>query len=279
MYFSKFPILNYPLKDGETFRFALARNIIRRIILSEDLKSRGNAFIEYSVKDGERPEHIADKLYGDPSFHWIVLLTNDVIDAHNGWYKSSQVVEEQIQKKYSGYSLYFTTPSDGFFHSSQIAAGASLGQGANTHPIQGYSPEMCKIAVQYSGFEPGSATIRGVCGSIIPITVHRVEPSYISLHHFSVEGASGNSIGSFLDPLSQRLDNPDQLGNPVGVTSQFYDTYIGRYMGISGDKNDMYVVNNKDYEMMVNESRRTIKLLHPRFRDRAIQELETLLRV
>jgi len=58
-YFSKFPLVKYPIKDGAVFRVVFARNLLRRIALSEDMKSSDSAFLEYDIKDGERPEQIA----------------------------------------------------------------------------------------------------------------------------------------------------------------------------------------------------------------------------
>ena len=299
MYFSKFPILNYPIKDGETFKTVYARNILRRIVLSGDLKSSDAAFIEYSVKDGERPEHIAEKLYGDPNYHWLVLLTNDTIDPHHGWYKSDSVMQEYIQAKYSGYSVYFTDHGGNFLYSSQIGSGATLVQGSISGTIKNYQETLCKLSVDVIGYSkeytppsnpgatPGLATIQGLCGGLISIRIHRVDPSFSSVHHFSqVTGnnADGTPIESRIDPVSKYystysyLQN-DYLGATLDGEIKFYDTYIGKYMGISGSPNTNFVVTNQAHENNSNNTKRTIKLIHPRLKDRAMQELESLLRV
>ena len=54
-YFSKFPILQYPVRDGNQFRFAFVANVLRRVGLSQELKGTDGAFIVYNLKDGERP--------------------------------------------------------------------------------------------------------------------------------------------------------------------------------------------------------------------------------
>lgn len=42
-------------------------------------------FYEYEVKDGETPEVIAGKYYGNPEYHWVVLLFNSIVDPLYDW--------------------------------------------------------------------------------------------------------------------------------------------------------------------------------------------------
>ena len=37
------------------------------------------------LKKGETPEMIADKLYGDPNLHWIVMYVNGITDRYHQW--------------------------------------------------------------------------------------------------------------------------------------------------------------------------------------------------
>ena len=50
-------------------------------------------------------------------------------------------------------------------------------------------------------------------------------------------------------------------------------------MGVSGAYLDTYSVSNYEYETNKNEQKRTIKILHPQYKEKAIKELESLLRV
>ena len=49
------------------------------------VKSNVLMFDTYDVKEGETPEMIADKLYGDPELHWVILLTNNITDRYYQW--------------------------------------------------------------------------------------------------------------------------------------------------------------------------------------------------
>lgn len=236
MYFSKFPVLRYPVKSGDTFRLSLARNLLRRVGLSDGLKSVDAAFVKYDVLDGERPEHIADKLYGDPELHWLVLLANEIIDPYHDWYKSDAAMEEYLGRKYSGYHVYFTDPQDRLLESPQIDAGATLVQGSLSAPITSYDPNMCRVGVEVQGFSEthpttipiqsqvvegslagpttarrfplynpvGLGSILGLNGNTIPIKIHKVEPQSSSVRYFST-GSPLNSENSVvvLDALGQ----------------------------------------------------------------------------
>lgn len=300
MYFSKFPLVKYPVMDNGGFRFVFARNLLRRIALSEEMKSSDGAFMEYSIKDGERPEHIAERVYGDPSYHWLVLLTNDVLDPYHDWYRSSAAMEDYIQKKHGGYSVFFTDPSDNFLYSSYIAKGSTLTQSQKSSTITDYHPTLCKVVVSGAGFVDGAATITVSGGTAYSVKIHRVDQTYVSVNHFEISRPSTDSGASekfTVDPLSQQSSSYSLLGGPVGATQDEYpvsgiglnysgagdvslwETYIGKYMGISGSEVNQYAVTNYIHEMNVNETKRTIKILHPRFKREAVRELESLLRV
>jgi hypothetical protein len=289
MYFSNFPTLGYPIYVGESLQYILCRNIIRRCALSQELKKSNGIFIEYSIKDGETPEHIAERIYGDPELHWIILLTNNIIDPYHDWYKSGIVLERYIQSKYKGYSIFFTNTSgvnSSIFYSSDIQKGITLTQGSISNLVEDYEPQLCKITTKGSGFVSGSATLQVSGGITYGIEIRRSIQSYRAVNYFKVDRPI-NDIGSqesiTVDPFSENTGKYHEtsagesyIGNDISL---FNSTYIGRYMGVSGAYLDTYSVSNYDYETNKNEQKRTIKILHPQYKEKAIKELESLLRV
>lgn len=302
MYFSKFPVVEYPIKDGSSIRYVYARNILRRIALSENIKSGEGIFIEYSVKDGERPEHIAERIYGSPTYHWLILLSNEIIDAYHGWYKSGFVMEDYIQKKYGGYSVFITDATDGFFFNSSVVSGSTLTQGSTNQTIIDYTPTLCKMTVRGSGsLVEGTATIGLSGGGTSTIKIQRIEPSYVAVHHFEVSrpvGDCGASEEMVVDPLSQQNSSYSIVGGVIGMAENEYptttegityvgsgtvslnETYIGKYMGIGVDAPvNLFSITNYIYENRKNDSAKTIRILHPKYKKLASEEFESLLRV
>jgi hypothetical protein len=299
-YFSKFPVLQYPVRDGDTFRYVFVANILRRVALSEDIKGSDGAFVEYSIKDGERPEHIAERVYGDASFHWLVLMTNNIIDPYHGWYKSGSAIEDYVQNKHGGYTVYITNTSDQFFYESGVETGSTLSQGGRSTAIKDYDPNLCKLTIDGTDFATGFATIGVSGGSSYSVNIKKIEPSYMAVHHFEIPFDGGISAANdkfTVDPLSQQTGSYSVVGGVIGSkeneypittvgldyegseTVDFWETYIGKYMGVSGADVTTYAVSNYIYENSINDDKRTIKILHPRYKREALTELEALLRV
>ena len=109
MYFNIVPNIAYDQKPI-SFPFSksdyiVAKNFFRRYKLNDDIFSQAVYFKKYAVQDGERPDTIAKKIYGNPYYDWVVLLTNNVINAQYDWplsgYDLAQVIESNFDDPYS----------------------------------------------------------------------------------------------------------------------------------------------------------------------------------
>ena len=97
-YFSRFPMMAYDVVGNDNYK--LLPNILRRVKLRQGIRSGSFLFDNYDVKDGERPEDIAFKLYGDPELHWVVLMTNNITDRYYQWPLSAPQFAEHLTDKY-----------------------------------------------------------------------------------------------------------------------------------------------------------------------------------
>ena len=71
-YFSRFPDIFYDISgDGN---FQVVNNLLKRVAFREKVRTNTLLYDTYDVREGESPESIAHKFYGDVEFHWIVLL-------------------------------------------------------------------------------------------------------------------------------------------------------------------------------------------------------------
>tara|TARA_B100000424_G_C22929962_1_gene494719 strand:+ start:156 stop:683 length:528 start_codon:yes stop_codon:yes gene_type:complete len=99
MYFANFPLIPYDsVGDGN---FKLVTNLLKRVAVRSKVKSNTSLFDTYTVKEGQTPEIIADKLYGDPNLHWIVMYVNDITDRYHQWPMTSAQFLSFINEKYS----------------------------------------------------------------------------------------------------------------------------------------------------------------------------------
>ena len=58
-------------------------------------------FTEITVGDGERPEDIATRYYGNPFYNWTILVINDIVDYYNQWPRSIVQLQDYINSKYT----------------------------------------------------------------------------------------------------------------------------------------------------------------------------------
>ena len=97
-YFSKFPLMAYDMAGNGNYK--LLPNIIKRVKLRSGIRSGAFLFDNYDVSDGERPEDIAFKYYGDPEYHWVILMTNNITDRYYQWPLTQPQFAEHLTDKY-----------------------------------------------------------------------------------------------------------------------------------------------------------------------------------
>lgn len=104
MFFQQFPRIAYRIDDS----LITVTDIFRRVA-PLDKFIVNEAFLEkYQIKAGERPEDIAFELYGDPEYHWILLLINNIIDPFNEWYYTPEQIVAQAKQRYGEDSVNAT---------------------------------------------------------------------------------------------------------------------------------------------------------------------------
>ena len=92
MYFSNFPTTQFGTVD--------LLDITRKARLDKLVKENALAYMNYTVEEGERPEDVAFYYYDDPSYAWLVLLANDIIDPYTHWPKDMRTFEEYLKVQY-----------------------------------------------------------------------------------------------------------------------------------------------------------------------------------
>ena len=116
MYFTLLPNIeydekpiSYPFSDSD---FVTAKNFFRRYKLNDDIFSYAVFFSKYAIEDGERPDTLADKAYGNPFYDWVILLTNNLVNAQYDWPMTnsqiSKVLDSEYDNAYAEISHYET---------------------------------------------------------------------------------------------------------------------------------------------------------------------------
>ena len=80
--------------------YLLVKNIWRRAQILVEYKSQVTLFTEENVRDGERPEDVATRLYRNPFYNWTILIINDIVNYHDQWPRTQKQLEEYVNEKY-----------------------------------------------------------------------------------------------------------------------------------------------------------------------------------
>lgn len=89
----------YGIIKKETKAFAMT-DITRNIRFRRDILSQITVYDEYDIIDGETPEIIAEKVYGNAQYHWVVMLANDIYDYKADFPLTQLALDQFVVDKY-----------------------------------------------------------------------------------------------------------------------------------------------------------------------------------
>ena len=102
-YFRNIPDFEYVnrTKDGQFIsNYTQVKNFFKKGKIREDLFQDLTVFEKYNVKGDDRPDNVANEIYGDPNLDWVVLLSNNIINVQNEWPLSQISFETYVLDKY-----------------------------------------------------------------------------------------------------------------------------------------------------------------------------------
>ncbi len=102
-YFGSFPTILYTF-DPNKIEYTTVRNIFSRVKILDDVLQNSLVYYQYSMKDGDNAEIIADKYYGDVKRHWIVFFANKVVDPYFDMPLKQHDLEQNIIANYGSLS-------------------------------------------------------------------------------------------------------------------------------------------------------------------------------
>ena len=98
MYFSQFPLLIYDSVGSGDFK--LVTHLLKRVAIHSKANTQASLFDTYDIANGETPESIAHKYYGDATYHWIVLLVNNITDRFHQWPMNTRQFLAHLAERY-----------------------------------------------------------------------------------------------------------------------------------------------------------------------------------
>ena len=102
-YFRELPNIAYqsPLTHKNSSRdYILIKNIFRRTKLFDFLKNNVSVLDKFTIGIGDRPDTIAEELYGDASLDYVVILVAGIININQEWPLPDNKVYDFALEKY-----------------------------------------------------------------------------------------------------------------------------------------------------------------------------------
>lgn len=100
MYFKNFDQVFYDFDVNGKRELKVVTDITHNARFRAEILKNVTVYDEYDIMDGETPEIIAEKIYGNPQYHWIIMLANDKYDYVNDFPLSTNLLEAHIDTVY-----------------------------------------------------------------------------------------------------------------------------------------------------------------------------------
>ena len=99
-FFTAFPKIDYNLSgvNGNTIEVT---DIFRRVKVRSKIAQNVTLFDKYDVEEGEKPEDVAYKIYGDSDYFWVVTLVNNIVNRYYDWPLDEYVFQQYVKDKYA----------------------------------------------------------------------------------------------------------------------------------------------------------------------------------
>lgn len=104
-YFDTLPRI---IKTDANRNSVVMTDLMARCSIIPEILKNPMVYYDYDVQDGDTPEIVAYKYYGDSYRYWIVLFSNQVTDPQWDWPLSSNDFDAFIANKYQDFNPYST---------------------------------------------------------------------------------------------------------------------------------------------------------------------------
>lgn len=307
-YFSLLPNTEYSLTTESR---VIVKNILVRAKILDFIRTLESSALEYTITDEERPEHIAERVYGRSDYHWIVLLFNEIHDPYFSWPMSLNEMEKHMEKSYPGKALFLNTGGIsqiggaairneryGVAHDRRkphFEVGSTVRQVAQdgtvlaTGTVLSWDPNLWKLVVEPADgifrLQGDAAKVDVSIGQLGPVNDPLALPRDIRCTN-----SEGDEISASLLRLTD--DNKYALHHfesesgeeiscwhvPSGSASPLIERYIcGRQEVIATNEGVYSIVTNHSFEDRRNETKRNIRIMKPNYLDPLLREFNRLM--
>ena len=86
---------------NSSYDYARVKNLFRRAKIRDDFFQNATTFTKYKIIGEERPDQVAEKIYGSSEYDWVVLVSNNIINTRTEWPLSDAEFSNYLERKYT----------------------------------------------------------------------------------------------------------------------------------------------------------------------------------
>ena len=184
MYFKHFLRQMYDFAGGR----ALTRDLTQYVEVIDKVRKNASFYQDYIIQHGERPDHVAYKIYNNPQLHWTLYLLNPQI-RESGWPLTDLEVLSKVKKDYPHTVINTTSDITDKFKVGQIVTGQRSGAGG---VIVDKNVDLGQLVIETIDAFKNDGTpesITSVVGEQIEtIEAQSAVPQYLSTRHYLQDG-------------------------------------------------------------------------------------------
>ena len=105
-YFKQVPNLEYVNRtkgNKDISNYITVKNLFKRGRIRPDIFGNVNYFTKYKVIGDDRPDNVANEVYGNPNLDWVILLSNNIQNIQTEWPLPQTSLDEFFLEKYGSY--------------------------------------------------------------------------------------------------------------------------------------------------------------------------------
>lgn len=113
--FRQYPDIFYPFTDKQKQTYyRVLKDITVNLKLRRDLTNEVSLYEYYDLRDWESPDIIAAKYYGNPKWHYLVMLANDTFDWRDDYPLTQNQLDAYVKEVYvNPYGVHHYETVDG----------------------------------------------------------------------------------------------------------------------------------------------------------------------
>lgn len=269
---------NYENITDLTFRFSIIKEVLNNI----------SAYYEYTIIEGETPEILADRVYGDPGAYWMILYANEIYDPQYDWPMNQDVFDKYVAGKYGSLSA----AKNGIHHYEKVI-GRQIENSEVVYidrQVVGYNAQTTLVCTLNTATSNASTITNGeVVVQTDPVTQQFLFNAYILSYDTETNVLT-------LQPNYGKLENYKPLFVPavsenLGIVIDNNQEYLDFFESLpETPRYTTYTLNNKrinevvsrnaisfyDHELELNESKRLIKVIKKEYYNQILREFDTM---